>query len=259
MRAIVLAAGRGERLRPLTDTIPKPMLEVGGRPVIHYVLRMLRRAGIADVAINLHHLGDRIRGGLGDGAQFGMRIRWAPEPVLLGTGGPIAALRDYLSDDTFVIANSDTILDLDLAAMIAFHRARGALATIALFDPPNLSYYSRIEIDAAARVRRMRLFAKPDSAEFDDYPKDLPEATARALSSFMYCGVIVAEPAALERMPAARTWSLMSGMFAPMAAAGQPLFGYVHRGYFRTIDDLKSFEALRAELALGLPAALMAD
>ena len=115
MRALVLAAGMGERLRPLTDVTPKPMLELGGHPLIHYPLAMLRRAGITDVAINLHHLASVIQHGLGDGSQLGLRITYAPEPVLLGTGGPLNGLRNFLGGDTFVIANSDTILDLDLA------------------------------------------------------------------------------------------------------------------------------------------------
>ena len=134
MKALILAAGMGERLRPLTDVTPKPMLELGGHPLIHYPLAMLHRAGIAEVAINLHHLASVIQRGLGDGSQLGLHITYAPEPVLLGTGGPLNGLRNFLRDDTFVIANSDTILDLDLSAMLAFHRDRAALATIALFQ-----------------------------------------------------------------------------------------------------------------------------
>src|SRR5271170_5515242 len=133
MRALVLAAGMGERLRPLSLDIPKPMLPLAGRPLIHYPLAMLKRAGITEVAINLHHLASKLQDGLGDGSQLGLRITYAPEPVLLGTGGPLNGLREYLGGDAFVIANGDTILDLDLAAMIAAHRDRAALATIALF------------------------------------------------------------------------------------------------------------------------------
>ena len=170
MRALVLAAGMGERLRPLTDVTPKPMLELGGHPLIHYPLAMLRRAGITDVAINLHHLASVIQNGLGDGSQLGLRITYAPEPVLLGTGGPLNGLRNFLGGDTFVMANSDTILDLDLGAMLAFHRDQAALATIALFRPANIDYYSRLEIDGAQRLRRMRLLIRRDPLQYDDYP-----------------------------------------------------------------------------------------
>src|ERR1035441_6843406 len=149
MKALVLAAGMGERLRPLTDVTPKPMLELGGRPLIHYPLAMLRRGGVTEVAINVHHLASAVRRGLGDGLGLGLRITYAPEPALLGTGGQLNGIREFLgenkNENTFVIANSDTILDLDLRAMLALHRDRGALATIALFHPANLDYYSRSE------------------------------------------------------------------------------------------------------------------
>jgi NDP-sugar pyrophosphorylase family protein len=253
MKALVLAAGMGERLRPLTDVTPKPMLELGGRPLIHHPLAMIRRAGITDVAINLHHLGSQIEHGLGDGSQLGLHITYAPEPVLLGTGGPLNGLRNFLSDDTFVIANSDTILDLDLSAMIAFHRERSALATIALFNPANLDYYSRLEIDAGQRLRRMRLLMRRDPLQYDDYPSSMAGAVAATLSAFMYCGVIVAEPSVLKLIPPKTPWSLMEGLFAPMVARAQPVFGYVHTGYFRTMDDLKSYTALKAEFASSPP------
>jgi NDP-sugar pyrophosphorylase family protein len=251
MKALVLAAGMGERLRPLTDVTPKPMLELGGRPVIHYPLAMLKRGGVTEVAINVHHLASAIQRGLGDGSSLGLRITYAPEPVLLGTGGPLNGLRDFLGckESTFVIANSDTILDLDLRAMLAFHRDRGALATIALFKPANLDYYSRLEIDAARKLRRMRLLMRRDPLKYDDYPAALDDTVAATLSPFMYCGVIIAESVVLELIPPNPPWSLMNGLFAPMVADAQPVFGYVHAGYFRTMDDLKSYDALNAEFA----------
>jgi NDP-sugar pyrophosphorylase family protein len=259
MKALVLAAGMGERLRPLTEVTPKPMLEVGGRPLIHYPLAMLKRAGITEVAINVHHLASVIQRGLGDGSALGIGITYAPEPVLLGTGGPLNGLREFLggNESTFVIANSDTILDLDLSAMLAFHRDRAALATIALFHPANLGYYSQLEIDAGRRLRRMRLLMHRDPLQYDDYPSSLDAAVAATLSPFMYCGVIVAESAVLDLMPPNPPWSLMAGLFAPMVAKAMPVFGYVHSGYFRTIDDLKSFDALRAELASSPPLGIL--
>jgi len=261
MKALVLAAGMGERLRPLTDVTPKPMLELGDRPLIQYPLAMVRRAGITDVAINVHHLASVVQNGLGDGSQLRLHITYAPEPVLLGTGGPLNGLRKFLGggESTFVIANSDTILDLDLRAMLAFHRERSAIATIALFHPANIDYYSRLEIDVAARLRRMRLLTRRDPLEYEDYPRDLDDAVARSLSPFMYCGVIVADAVLLDFIPSKTPWSLMEGLFAPMVAKGMPVFGYVHRGYFRTIDDLKSYNALKVEFAMSPPTQIVND
>ncbi len=249
MKALVLAAGLGERVRPLTDRVPKPMLAVGGRPLIHYPLMMIRRAGITQVIVNVHHLAGAIQKGLGRGDQLGLDIIYAPEPVLLGTGGPLNAVRDYLGKETFVIANSDGILDLDLSTMIAFHRDRGALATLALVKSPRTDAY----IDADSRIRRMRLRKSRTPGEFDDYPPTLDASIDRALYPYMYCGAIVAESAVLNLIPDSPPWSLMSGLFAPMVAQGLPVFGFVHDGYFRTVDDLTAYEALKAEFETNPP------
>src|SRR5271155_1400177 len=93
MKGLVLSAGYGERLRPLTETTPKPILEVGGRPLIHYALLLLKRAGITEVAINVHHLATEVERAIGDGAALGLRITYSPERVLTGTGGPLVVLR----------------------------------------------------------------------------------------------------------------------------------------------------------------------
>jgi NDP-sugar pyrophosphorylase family protein len=253
MRALVLAAGTGERLRPLTEMTPKPLLEIGGRPLIHYPLAMLKRAGITDVAINVHHLADQLKNALGDGARFGISITWAPEPKLLGTGGPLNGLKEFLGADTFVIANSDTILDLDLAQVISFHQRRGALATIVLAHPANLDYYSHLQIDSDARIRRMRLMMQRTPLAYDDFPRELDQALAAKLASYMYCGAIMAEPAALDLIPAAPPWSLFTGLFGPMVADGLPVFGWVHRGFMRTLDDVDGYQRLQTEFGAHHP------
>ncbi len=254
MKALVLAAGLGERVRPLTDTVPKPMLEVGGRPLIHYPLMMLRQAGFATVVINVHHLAGEIQKRLRDGSSLGLEIIYSPEPTLLGTGGPLNVLREFLADGTFAVANSDSILDLDMAAMLAFHRERGALATLALHRPDNLETYSHIEIDADSRVRRIRLLAGRAPVRFDDYPAELKDCDPAALVPWMYCGAWIAEPAVLDLIPKSPPWSLMTGLFGPMVAQGLPVFGYPHRGYFRTVDDLESYRALASEFETSPPA-----
>ena len=251
MRALVLSAGIGERLRPLTETIPKPLVEVGGRPLIHYPLLMLKHAGIREIAINTHHLPRAMEAALGTGARLGIDIIWAPEPTLLGTGGPLNGLRGFLSTETFVIANCDTILDLELAEAIRFHRDRGALVTLAVARPENLDYYSRIELDSDARVRRIRLLRSRTPPTYDDFAKQ-PLSEAR-LDSFMYCGVIILEPAVLDRIPLSPPWSIMKGLIAPMVREGLPVTGFRHRGLMRTIDDLSSYQKVRAEFASNPP------
>jgi NDP-sugar pyrophosphorylase family protein len=254
MKALVLSAGMGERLMPLTATVPKPIVEVGGRPLIHYPLRMLARAGVTEIAINVHHLAVTVQNALGSGGSIGIRITYAPEAALLGTGGPLIGLREFFGNETFAILNCDTIIDLDLHALVEFHRRCGGLATLVLRESDSPQEYSRIEIDADARVRRMRLLKRRAPLEFDDYGPALDAPAAARLDAYMYCGVLLCEPSVFELMPPLPPpFSLMGDLFAPLLARGQPIYGYVHRGFFRTVDDLKSLEALRAEFAPSPP------
>jgi NDP-sugar pyrophosphorylase family protein len=253
MKALVLAAGYGERLRPLTDTIPKPLVEVGGQPLIHYPLLLLRHAGIHEIVVNVHHLAGKIEAVLGRGQALGLAISYSPEPVLLGTGGPLLVLRDYFHGEPFLILNGDTIMDLDLPAMIAMHRERGALATMALRETASPDAYSQIEIDAAGQIRRMRLLADRARGSFDDYPPALPTEAVAELNPLMYCGVMICEPAVLDIMPPAPPFSVITDVLAPMVSQGLPLFGYVQEGFFRTVDDLQAYEQLRAEFAASPP------
>ena len=251
MRALVLSAGFGQRLRPLTETTPKPLLEVGGRPLIHYPLLMLKHAGIREVAINTHHLAHAMESALGTGAKLGIDIVWAPEPTLAGTGGPLNGLRGFLGTDTFVIANSDTILDFDLGDAIRTHRDRSALITLAVAPAPKADYYSRIELDNTARIRRMRLLTTLSPPTYEDFAREpLNESD---LESLMYCGVIILEPQVLDLIPPAPPWSIMNGLIGPMVRDGLPVFGAIHRGLMRTIDDLQTYEKVRTEFESNPP------
>jgi MurNAc alpha-1-phosphate uridylyltransferase len=117
MRALILAAGRGERLRPLTDSVPKPLLEAGGRPLIEWQVRRLARAGFADLVVNHAHLGAMIEEALGDGRRFGARIRYSPESPALETAGGIAKALDFLGDEPFVTVSGDIHTDFDYASL----------------------------------------------------------------------------------------------------------------------------------------------
>ena len=131
MRALVLAAGLGTRLRPLTDERAKPAIAVAGEPVIRRIVRWLAEQEIADVVVNLHHLPHTIAAVLGDGSDLGARVRYSWEqPNLLGSaGGPRQAL-DIIGEDTFLIVNGDTLTDLRVAPLVDAHQASGALVTL---------------------------------------------------------------------------------------------------------------------------------
>jgi MurNAc alpha-1-phosphate uridylyltransferase len=140
MKAIVLAAGRGERLRPITDTIPKPLVTVAGKPLIVHHLEALARAGVRDVVVNLSWLGDKLRAALADGTRYGVSITYSDEgPVALETGGGIFNAIQHLGPAPFLVVNGDTFTDIDLSALRAKADAdvrAGALARIVLVPNP---------------------------------------------------------------------------------------------------------------------------
>jgi MurNAc alpha-1-phosphate uridylyltransferase len=119
MKAMILAAGRGERMRPLTDTLPKPLIEVRGRPLIEWHLEQLAAAGIREVVINVSHLGEKIMDALGDGSRWGLRLAWSREDQPLETAGGIANARAKLGEDPFVLVNADVYCNYPLARLVS--------------------------------------------------------------------------------------------------------------------------------------------
>ncbi len=129
MKGVILCAGEGERLRPLTLTTPKPLLPVGDRPLIEQTIAWLRGFGVVDLFINLHHLGEKIEEHLGDGSDFGVSITYSHEEVLQGTAGALRAFTEAL-DETFVVVYGDVLTDLDLQALLSYHEGKGGIATL---------------------------------------------------------------------------------------------------------------------------------
>jgi NDP-sugar pyrophosphorylase family protein len=149
---MVLTAGLGTRLAPLSDLKAKPALPVAGVPLAGRILRWLAGGGVADAVLNLHHRPASITEAIGDGSAFGVRVRYSWEPRVLGSaGGPARAL-PLLDADQFFIVNGDTLTDLDLAALAASHRACGALVTLAVVSNPDPMHYGGVSVDEQGRV-----------------------------------------------------------------------------------------------------------
>jgi NDP-sugar pyrophosphorylase family protein len=222
MRAMILAAGFGTRLRPLTNTIPKALVPVAGRPLIEYGLLFLQSQGVDQVVINLHHLGEKIRAALGDGSAYGLRILYSPEDPILETGGGIKKAQPLLDGESFVVLNSDTIIDLDLKAVLATHRQNQAAATLVLRPDPEAARYGVLETDAKRRIRR-----------FLGQPADADEP----LSPYMFTGLQVLEPRVFHFMPEVKPFSTTRETYPQMLSAGEPLYGFIHPGPWMVVDD----------------------
>ncbi len=231
-RALVLAAGKGERLRPLTNTIPKPLVPVAGQPLIAYALGWLRHYGVREVAINLHHLGDQIRDAVGDGSAYGVSAHYSEEPEILGTGGAVRNLADWLDTGPFVVVNADIVHDVDLAALARLHHASGSLATLALRPDPESARYGEIAIDASGRIRSF-LGVPPPTTD---------------LTALMFTGVQIVEPAIVSRIPWPGASSSTQHLYLPLVREGARLFGLVYSGYWSDAGTPDSLASLRADL-----------
>lgn len=209
-KAMILAAGEGTRLRPLTLDRPKPMLPIAGRPLLEHTLGWLRRYGISQVAINLHYRPEVIRDTFGDGQRFGLTITYSYEPVIRGTAGALQPLRSFLNA-TFVIVYGDVLTDLDLGALIAFHRARpDAWMTLSLYRVPNPTEKGIVALDEAGRITRFVEKPAPD----------------QVFSDLANAGVIIAEPVILDFIPDEGFDDIGHHLLPRLLAAGAPIYGW---------------------------------
>src|SRR6185437_12850784 len=166
MQALILAGGQGTRLRPLTSTVPKPVVPLVGRPFISYMLEWLRSHGIDDVILSCGHMADGVRGVLGGGESLGIRLRYSEEPAPLGTGGALKFAEDLL-DERFFMLNGDVLTDIDLTAELAQHEQTGALATLALIPVEDPSAYGLVPLHADNSVREFVEKPGPEQTETD--------------------------------------------------------------------------------------------
>ena len=181
MRAVVVAAGRGRRLAPLTDAVPKPMIRVDGVPILERNLRWLRGWGVSEVAINLHHRPEAVVGYFGDGRRLGLTIRWSYEPTLAGTASALWPLADWLRDERFLLVYGDNLVRLDLDRLTRRHRERKAAVSVALWERRDVSASGVAEVNADGAITR-----------FIERPR--PGETA---SRLVNAGVVLAEPEVL--------------------------------------------------------------
>jgi NDP-sugar pyrophosphorylase family protein len=232
VRGMILAAGLGTRLRPLTYEVPKPVVPVLGRPLCSYNMEFLARAGVTAFILNIHHRPGIVRQRVSMWAGGRISVEYAVEPVILGTGGGIRNAREFLSGRTFITANGDTIVRFPLAAAAAFHRARKALSTLVLFPDPE-RIYTPVWIDDGGRVTGFGT-----------------DAGGGRRSGF-YTGFQIVEPEILEAIPPGRPSCIVRETYAPLAAKGAPVFGFLTSGSFREFgspaDYLEGTLALLAE------------
>ena len=212
MKAMVLAAGLGLRMRPLTLLRAKPTLPVLNRPLLHWTMAALAQAGVRHVVVNLHHLPETVTDVLGAGRRWGLVIRYSREPVILGTGGGPRAVREWFGKEPLLVVNGDVLFGFDVRRLLAAHRATGAAATLALRRNPAPYAYSPVVADRSGRI--LSISGRPRRAR------------GRVA---MFASAHVLDPALLERLPEGASDSVRD-LYVPLLEDGAHLHGVDTRG-----------------------------
>ncbi len=236
MKGVILAAGRGTRLLPLTATCPKPMLPIAGRPLLEHVIRLLVAHGIDDLYINLHHLPESIRTYCGDGTRWGARIQYSHEPVLLGTAGAVRRLSSRLGNAPFLVYYADNLTNFDLHALYRAHVRAGAAATLGLLWMDEPSTRGIVGLDEDGRIDR--LIEKPRPGQvFADY--------------LVNAGTYILEPEVITHIPASGYSDFAHHVFPALLGRGVPLYGYSLRGQLLSTDTPERYAQAQACVASG--------
>ena len=215
MKAVVLVGGEGTRLRPLTETIPKPLLPFMNRPFLDHVLDHLASHGVDEAILSSSYLESEFRGFL-EGRTSPPKVTWITEERPLGTSGAIAGARELL-EDTFFVLNGDVLTDLDLGALLAFHREHGGVATIALHRVDDARPFGLVETDRDGRVRAFR------------------EKPAEPVPGEINAGTYVLERRALAGVPGGVAVSIERETYPALIEAGDPVYAMVASGYWRDL------------------------
>jgi len=224
MKAVVMAGGAGSRLRPLTINHPKPMVPMVNKPVIAHILDLLKRHGILDVVITLQYMAEEIQDYFGDGSSLGMNIQYSIEETPLGTAGSVKQAQSLL-DDTFIVISGDAVTDIDLSAVIEYHRANKSLATITLYRVPNPLEYGVVIVDDSGRIRQFQ--EKPSWGE--------------VISDTVNTGIYVLEPQVLDYFEPQISYDFSKDLFPMLLAKDDPMYGFVVDGYWCDVGNLAEY------------------
>ncbi len=230
-QAMILAAGEGTRLRPLTLKTPKVLLPVGGRPLLEHILGWLRFQGITEVAINLHHKPEAVIDYFDTGESFGVKITYSVEDPVLGTAGALSKLRHYFTE-TFLVIYGDILTDLNISPLIEFHRAKQAQVTIALHRVADPCASGIVELDNECRIHRF-------------VEKPPPEAVFTDLAN---TGIYVLEPEVLNLIPSNTFYDFAYDLFPLLIDSGMPIYGYPITGYLIDIGTMTSYYQAEVDL-----------
>jgi mannose-1-phosphate guanylyltransferase len=234
MKAVILVGGEGTRLRPLTYNTTKAMVPVLNKPFLEHLLSYIERHGVTDIILALSYLPHHIQGHFGDGTRLGVSLTYLIEEEPLGTGGAVKNAENML-DKSFFVINGDILTDIDLTAMIEFHRQRQAVATIATTPVDDPTAYGLIETDADGRITRF--LEKPSWEE--------------VTTNMVNAGIYILEPDILAKIPPGKKVSIERETFQQLLAQGKLMYAYPASAYWLDMGTPKKYLRLNHDLLLG--------
>jgi NDP-sugar pyrophosphorylase family protein len=209
--------------------------------MIDYSLLLLKRYGVRDIIINLHHLGDQIESYLGDGKRLGLQITYSDEPELLDTGGGLLKAKPFLQDGAFIVINTDVLIDLSLDELMAFHKQKGSAATLVLRSDPLADQYGSMEIDGDGRIHRF-------------LQVQVSAPISRPITKLMFTGVQILEPRVFDYLDSDRTlrkFSTTKNTYPRMLLQQERLFGFRFDGFWQDVGTGSRIKEAEESLAAG--------
>lgn len=233
MKAVIMAGGKGTRLRPLTSNQPKPMIPIVNKPCMEHIVNLLKRHGFEEIVVTVGFMPEVIEDYFGDGSDFDVDMKYSVEDEPMGTAGSVKLAEDQLTD-RFIVVSGDALTDTDLRKAVEFHEDRGSEATLVLQEVDDPSEFGIVVVDDEGRVERF--LEKPDPEEVFSY-------TANT-------GIYVLEPSVLEEMPVGEEYDFADDLFPKLLDAGRPVYGYVtEKPYWEDIGNIGQYmDAQRAVL-----------
>jgi mannose-1-phosphate guanylyltransferase len=236
MKAMVLAAGKGTRLLPLTGEIPKPMAPIAGKPMIQHIFELLAKSGVEEVHVNIYHLAETILRSYGEKTRVNdMTVDFSREQDLMGTAGGVKRIADRF-DGRFVVIMGDALTDVDVRDVVAFHEERAAIATLTLKRVTDTSQYGVVELDSEKNILNFQEKPEPH----------------KAISNLANTGIYILEPEVLEYIPEGTFFDFAKDVFPRLLEAKEKFVGYDEGGfYWSDVGTLEAYRAAQQDVLLG--------
>ncbi len=224
MKAVILAGGKGTRLRPFTYAVPKPLLPVNQKPMIEHIINSLKNYGITDIIITLGYLGYQIRNYFGDGSNFGVNITYSEEEKSLGTAGCLAPIKDMLKDDTFLLMAGDNLTNLNFNEFLEFHKMKGGVGTIALVEIDTKIEFGVADLDENQNIVRFK-----EKPVYKNYASTMIYALEPEVLDYIHEGMDFAKE-----------------LFPKLLENGKKIYGYVFNDLWVDVGRISDYEKVNS-------------